>query len=342
MNKYILLIFGMLLFSSQSIADCKYRDNTGTVGITLNPRILSDPSLPVGSILHAQTVGISSMKTIFDCNTTSSEPDSYRVDIGALTQAPGVTGIHGEPVYNTGIDGIGFQISDGITGAPGRPVVAKIGTNPLTIGTSGGVKQVTVWLVKTKPIIDTSKNTAPQFTVTYAAGRPSQVSALTSNTVVLRVGVNLGRINYRETSCNLTLRGGNPIKLSTIKASDLRKLTSTASTGKGKDIILDMSCPTAALGLNYYYWFNPVSGSSATLDGVLPNALSLAAGGAKDVGFIIRQGVTPVKFYDYDEYKINNTKETQEIKFNVDYYRLSSDITQGNVSALVEVVLQER
>lgn len=52
--------------------------------------------------------------------------------------------------------------------------------------------------------------------------------------------------------------------------------------------------------------------------------------------------MTAVKFYDYDDYEVNNTKMTQQIKFNVDYYRLSSDITQGNVTALLEVILQEK
>lgn len=341
MKRYALLIITLLFFSTQSIADCKYLYNTGGVGLTLDPRILSDTSLPVGSVLFAKTIGISSMKTFYNCDTTSADPDLYRVDIGSKMQVPGVTGINGEAVYETGIDGIGFQVSDGISGVPGRPMVAKIGSYPLTVNATLGVKQWTVWLIKTKPVIDTSKSTAPAIVIVYAAGRSGQVNSLTSNTILLRVTFNLGTVKYRATSCNLTPRGGNTVKLDPIKLTDLKKITPPNATGKGKDVILDMTCPGEAVGLNYNYWFNPISGSK-TLDGVLANSTSIAAGGAKDVGFLVKQGVTAVKFYDYDDYEVNNTKTTQQIKFNVDYYRLSSDITQGNVTALLEVILQEK
>lgn len=341
MKKYALLVLSLLLFSSQSLADCKYLGSIGGVGLTLNPRILSDDSLPVGSVLYAKTIGISSMKTFYDCDITSADPDLYRVDVGAKSQVPGVTGINGEPVYETGIDGIGFQISDALAGVPGRPVVAKIGTSPLTVRATSGVKQFTAWLIKTKPIIDTSKSTTPAINVVFAAGRSGQVNNLTQNTILLRIGLNLGSVNYRATSCNLTPRGGGTVRLDNIEVSELKKITPPNATGRGKEVILDMNCPKDATGLSYNYWFNPVSGSE-TADGVLANSVSTTAGGAKNVGFIIKQNTTPVKFYDYDDYQISNTKATQEIKFNIDYYRLSTDITQGSVSGLLEVILQEK
>lgn len=342
MKKYVLLIISLLFFSAQSIADCKYYENyPGGVALTLNPRLLSDTSLPVGSVLFAKTIGISSMKTFYGCDTTSADPDLYRIDVGSKTQAPGVTGMNGKAVYETGIDGIGFQVSDAISGVPGRPVVADIGTSPLTVKSTGGVKQWTVWLIKTKPVIDTSTSTAPSTVITYAAGRSGQVNNLTLNTILLRVTLNLGTVNYRATSCHLTPRGGNTVKLDPIKLTDLVKITSPNATGKAKEVILDMTCPDEAVGLSYNYWFNPVSGSG-TNDGVLMNSTSVAAGGAQNVGFVVKQGTSVVKFYDYDDYQVSKTQATQQIKFNVDYYRFSSDITQGNVTALLEVILQEK
>ncbi|WP_333853553.1 fimbrial protein [Leclercia sp.] len=341
MKKYALLIFSLLLFSAQSIADCKYLNSTGGVGLTLSPRLLSDNSLPVGSILFAKTIGISSMRTFYDCDTTSADPDLYRVDVGSKAQVSGVTGINGEAVYETGIDGIGFQVSDGISGVPGRPVVAQIGAFPLTVKATSGVKQWTVWLIKTKPIIDTSTSTAPAIVIQYAAGRSGQVKSLTSNTILLRVTLNMGTVQYRATSCNLTPRGGNTVTLDPITVTDLKKVSSPNATGKSKDVVLDMTCPNDAVGLSYNYWFNPISGSESA-SGVLANSTSVAAGGAKNVGLIVKQGVTAVNFYDYDDYQVSKTKATQEIKFSIDYYRLSTDIAQGNVTALMEVVLQEK
>lgn len=339
--KRIILLMMTLFFSAQSIADCKYLGTTGGVGLTLNPRVLSDNSLPVGSVLYAKTIGVSSMRTFYSCDITSADPDLYRIDIGSLAQVPGVTGMNGEPVYETGIDGIGFQISDGISGEPGRPVIARVGTTPLTVTSTLGIKQWTVWLIKTKPVIDTSKSTAPNIIIRYAAGRSGQVNSMTATTILLRVTLNLGTVKYRETSCNLTPRGGNVVKLDPIKLADLKKINSPSATGKGKDVILDMTCPAEAQKLSYNYWFNPVSGSD-TANGILYNATSPAAGGAQDVGFIVKQGSAVVKFYDYDDYQITNTQATQEIKFNIDYYRFSNNITQGTVTGLLEVILQEK
>lgn len=341
MKKHIILIIGMLFFSSQSFADCKYLGSTKNLGVPFSPRILADDTLPVGSILYAKTVGINTMKSAYGCDITSTDPDMYRIDVGAHPEVPGVKGMQGKPVYETGIDGIGFQISDGLIGVPGRPVVATAGMTPMTTTTTTPVKQWTIWLIKTKPVIDTSINTIPQISVIYAVGRAGQINTLTSNTVLLKVGTNIGPITYRSTSCNLTAKGGSIIKLSDISVAELKAITPPNSTGKGKNVTLEMNCPRDVLGSSYNYWFNAISGSTST-DGVLTNSTSESAGGAKNVGFIVKQGVSPVKFFDYDDYSVNNVKATQEINFSVDYYRFSSTISQGNVSALLEVVLQEK
>lgn len=340
MKKLLFLALSLLL-STQAFANCKYEGSTNTIRIPISPKVLADSSLPVGSILYVKPVGLSSMRTFYGCDITSASPDVYRVALGTRSEVPGVTGIQGKPVYETGIDGIGFQISDVISGTTSRPVPAVGGTVPLTQTSTSGVNQVTIWLIKTKPTIDTSTTGADRTAIVFAAGVSTQVSSLSSNAVLLRVNFDLGPVSYRESSCDLNLRGGNPIKLKNITLTKLKGVSPGTATGQQQNIVLDMNCPSSSVGTNYMYWFNPIGGTSA-VDGVLPNMIKTSSGGAKDVGLIIKQGNSAVRFYDYSSYTISKVKASQQINLSADYYRFSSDISQGSVQGLLEVVLQEQ
>ena len=104
-----ILVFLCLLFCcSEAVAKCDYFDSTGTVLFNLSPKIATDPTIPVGTVLYTKKVGTGHYKT-FECNKLLG--DQYIVDSTA-PEVPGVTGIMGKPVYETGIDGIGFQFSD--------------------------------------------------------------------------------------------------------------------------------------------------------------------------------------------------------------------------------------
>ncbi|HBR1265140.1 fimbrial protein [Klebsiella quasipneumoniae] len=340
MKKIFFLAFSLLL-SCQAFANCKYNGSTNSVRIAISPKILADTTLPVGSVLYVKSVGVSSMRTFYGCDVTSASPDVYRVALGTRSEIPGVTGIQGKPVYETGIDGIGFQISDAISGTASRPVAATGGTVPLTQTATSGVNQMTIWLIKTKPTIDTSTTGADRTAITFAAGVSTQVNTLSSNAVLLRVNFDLGPVSYRASSCNLNLRGGNPIKLKNITLTKLKGVSPGTATGQQQEIVLDMNCPASSIGTNYMYWFNPIGGTSS-VDGVLPNMIPTSNGGAKDVGLIIKKGNSAVRFYDYSSYTLNNVKASQQINLSADYYRFSSDISQGNVQGLIEVVLQEQ
>lgn len=340
MKKLLFLALSLLL-SMQAFANCKYEGSTNTIRIPISPKVLADSSLPVGSVLYVKPVGLSSMRTFYGCDITSASPDVYRVALGTRSEVPGVTGIQGKPVYETGIDGIGFQISDVISGTTSRPVPAVGGTVPLTQTSTSGVNQVTIWLIKTKPTIDTSTTGADRTAIVFAAGVSTQVSSLSSNAVLLRVNFDLGPVSYRESSCDLNLRGGNPIKLKNITLTKLKGVSPGTATGQQQNIVLDMNCPSSSVGTNYMYWFNPIGGTSA-VDGVLPNMIKTSSGGAKDVGLIIKQGNSAVRFYDYSSYTISKVKASQQINLSADYYRFSSDISQGGVQGLLEVVLQEQ
>jgi hypothetical protein len=79
----------------------------------------------------------------------------------------------GKPVYETGIDGIGFQFSDILDSKHGsiKPAVAQSTIVPI-LKSNDDYRFMTVWLIKTKPVIDTSGvSTNPVFK--FSAGNLS-------------------------------------------------------------------------------------------------------------------------------------------------------------------------
>lgn len=336
--KKIFALLGFLFFYHQeTLANCDYTGATQKINFPFPAKILSDPSLPTGTVLAVKNVGgnVRLMKKFSNCGAN----DIYSVSASPATPiAPGVKGVQGGPVYETGIKGIGYQISDAISGTNFRPSIATLGTVPAQGLHSGNVEQITVWLIKTSEAIDTSKN--QQFvSISYRAGPANSINS--NENLMLQINLSVGALNYRATSCNVTPRTGSTVTLSTIQASDLRSLSAGAATGKQKDIVLDIDCPDSSVGTKYTYWFNPITPNSSSTYGVLLNRIDTAAGGSKDVGFILKMNNNPIKFYDYSTYKFNSIRKHEEINLTADYYKLSNNITQGDVEAIFEVVLQE-
>lgn len=154
--KKILLFISLLLLNQTVMADCNYNGTDAAFNVTFSPaKILSDSSLAPGSVLAVRTVGgaIANAKTFYNCKAN----DVYAIiATPSVNLAAGVTGVLGGPVYETGIPGIGFEISEAIAGAIGRPVPATLGTVSAYGLSDPGVKQLTVWLIKTRDNIDTS------------------------------------------------------------------------------------------------------------------------------------------------------------------------------------------
>lgn len=336
--KKIFTLLGMLfLYHQETLAVCSYTGDTQKINFPLPAKILSDPSLPTGTVLAVKKVGgnVGQMKRFSNCSAN----DIYSISASPATQeVPGVKGVQGGPVYETGIKGIGFQISDAISGTNLRPTIATFGSVPAQGLSSGNVEQITVWLIKTGEDIDTSKNQKTA-SISYRAGPANHINS--NDNLMLQINLSVGPLSYRATSCNVTPRTGGTVTLSTIQASHLRSLQTGAGTGKQKDIALDINCPDSSVGTKYIYWFNPITPNSSTAHGVLMNRIDVAAGGAKDVGFILRMNNNPIKFYDYTAYKFDKIKQHEEINLTADYYKLSNNITQGEVEAIFEVVLQE-
>ncbi|RAN76008.1 hypothetical protein B5P41_36135, partial [Bacillus sp. SRB_28] len=65
------------------------------------------------------------------------------------------------------------------------------------------------------------------------------------------------------------------------------------------------------------------------------------AGGANNVGIILKKNNIPVKFFDTDAYTIPSLSLDQDISFTADYYMINPAITDGPVKAVLEVVIQE-
>jgi type 1 fimbria pilin len=330
-----LLLFISLFFTSLSaLAACSYNGGYSTVAIGFDgAKILSDPSLPVGSILAVRTVGVGSIKEFYNCGTA----DLYAVK-GDNNLVAGVTGVLGGPVYETGINGVGFQISDAITGSAKRPVPATLGSVSAygLTNSNSNVSQITVWLIKTGNI-DTDVVNTPDFSILYLAGNVNQVNTGADGARLLRINVKSSTLTYRETSCNITPRGGGTVNLPDIDVSDLIATAQGAATGKQKQFTLDITCPATSVGNKFFYWFNPISETSSK-NGVLLNSIS---GGAENVGIIIKKDSTPVKFSDYTGYSIASVASYQSIDLTADYYKLSNSVTAGSVQAIFEVVLQE-
>ena len=339
--KKIIFFISLFFMNLPAIATCTYSSGSeAIVNLPISSKILSDNTLPAGSVLAVKTVGgnVSSMRTFSNCGTS----DLYAVIASPTAiEVAGVNGIQGGKVYETGIPGIGYQISDAISGTNYRPNPATMGVVSAWNLVAHPVSQVTVWLIKTKQDIDTSAKNSFKVSVSYMAGSAQQIQSNSSSARLLKINVTLGPFTYRDTSCNVTPRNGSTITLSNIEASQLRPLAQGASTGKQKDILLDITCPDSSLGTKYTYWFNPITENSPTIDGVLLNNIPEAAGGAKDVGFIIKKDSSAIKFYDYKSYTISSVSKSQSIKLTADYYKLSQTITPGGVQAIFEIILQE-
>lgn len=139
--------------------------------------------------------------------------DQYIID-STSSAIPGVTGIQGKPVYETGIDGIGYQVSDILLSKNGSLVPAVVGSTLVPIeNTTGGnnYKFITVWLIKTKPTIntnDTSENSA----ISFSAGNP-QTNPNPSDRLLYQATIKLSNLNYKNTSCNVSVAGSSQITL---------------------------------------------------------------------------------------------------------------------------------
>lgn len=341
MMKKILLFISLLLLNQTVMADCDYRGTDAIFNVTFSPtKILSDSSLAPGSVLAVKTVGgsIANAKTFSNCRAN----DVYAIiATPSVNLATGVTGILGGPVYETGIPGIGFEISEAIAGTNGRPVPATLGTVSAYGLSDPGVKQLTVWLIKTQDNIDTSFLGQRVIKVSYRAGSVNQVNTNSTIARLVQANIKLGPFTYKETTCEISPRGGGTINLTNIGASHLQSLNQGGVTGKQKSFTLDITCPDSSVGSKYTYWFNPITENSPSKDGVLFNSISDTAGGAKDVGFIIKQGSSPIAFFDYTKYTIASINRNQSLTFTADYYKVSNNITPGNVRAIFEIILQE-
>lgn len=339
MKKFILSI-GLLLASLQANASCSYSSSTSG-GITVSfgtPAVLADPTLPVGTILATAVRGNLDPKTFSSC----TPGDIFVVRTTPTVNQSGVNKINGQAVYETGIPGIGFQISD-ILKPKGRFIPAVIDqTEPAEnryFSTSGISKQVMVWLVKTGPITQTKLTNF--ITVYYMAGTSGQTSSGSNNIASLfRVNIDLTNMKYKETTCEISPRDGNTVRLQSIDLSDLISLSAGKAAGKPKNFTVDITCPTTEINKSYIYWFNPISLNSSSADGVLLNSLT---DGATNVGIIIKKGATAIKFNDLS-YTFTTAKN-QSQTFSADYYKIANPVTlgvTGDVKVDFEIVLQEK
>ncbi|WP_432699260.1 fimbrial protein [Kluyvera cryocrescens] len=340
MNKIFILLV-MLACTSNAMAECTYDGSTQRQVLSISPRIALDPSIPVGAVLYSKKFGTGAYKT-FTCSKIRN--DQYIVDSTAPA-VPGVTGIQGKPVYETGIDGIGYQVSDILFSKNGSLVPAVVGSTVVPIENTTGGKNydfITVWLIKTKPTIDTN-GTSINPVVSFSAGN-LQTNPKASDRLLYQATIKLSNLNYKNTSCDVSVAGSSQISLKKISKDNLMSVARGGITPSQKTITMNLNCPQDSLGTTVNYWFNPTSGASPSGDGIIENQIT-GSGAAQKVGIIIKKGNSPVEFYNTDDYKIANVKSSQSFDFTADYYRFSdnaAEVSLGNVKAVFQVVIQEQ
>lgn len=342
--KRIFILMTLLILGSEATAKCTYDGSIKRQTLTLNNvKISTDTSIPVGSILYSRKFGTGSYKT-FTCNKLTNV--QYIIDIGAAV-VPGVTGIQGGPVYETGIEGIGFQVSDLLRSKNGALVAAETGSTlvPITRSSDNNYQSITVWLVKTKTVIDTSTKSASNPSVSFSVGNMQTNPSASDRLLYEAISIAIKNINYRTTSCNISTPRSQ-VTLNRIDKGQLMSLARGAITPSQKTIAMNISCPNDSVGNTVTYWFNPVGGMSASGNGIVDNMLT-GSDAANKVGIIFKLSNSPVVFYDTDSYnyKINTTNDLNKtINLTADYYRQSdssSDVTMGLVKGMLEVVIQE-
>lgn len=333
-----LIFLSILLCCCEAAAKCDYDGSDGQAVFNLSPKIATDPTIPVGTVLYTKKVGTGHYKT-FECSKIMG--DQYIITSSA-PEVSGVTGIMGKPVYETGVDGIGFQFSDILDSKHGsiKPAVAQSTIVPI-LKSNDDYRFMTVWLIKTKPVIDTSGvSTNPVFK--FSAGNLS-TNPRASDRLLMTASLKFKSISYKATSCDISVSGPSQITLNTIEKNTLMSIPRGGTTPSQKTITMDVSCPAGSIGNKLYHWFNPVSGTSPAGNGIIDNLLT-GGGAASNVGIIFKKDNSPVIFYDAETYSIASAQASQKINFTADYYRMSdnsAEVSAGHVKAILEVVVQE-
>lgn len=341
--KKILILITLLIICCEASAKCTYSGSIRRQTLSLkNIKIPTDTSIPVGSVLYTQKFGTQTYKN-FECD--KSTDDQYIIDVGAAPVA-GVTGIKGGTVYETGIDGIGFQVSDLLRSKNGALVPAEAGSTlvPISKTSENYYQFITVWLIKTKSVIDTTGSGSNPY-VSFSAGNLTTNRSASERLFYSAIAIELKNINYRKTSCNISTPR-SIVTLNRIDKSQLMSISRGATTPSQKTIPMNIDCPSDSIGNTVTYWFNPIGGISSYGNGIVNNMLS-GDSAASNVGIIFKISGSPIVFYDTDNYKydiITNSDLSKTINLTADYYRMSdssSEITSGSVKGMLEVIIQE-
>ena len=341
--KNFIILLSLFCISLSAKATCSYGTGGGSITVTFD-KVFASTEVPVGTILATVRNGNVIPKS-FSCGAG----DLYSINTNSSAIATGIKGIRGMPVYETGIPGIGFQISDITKGSAGQPIPAvlnePVSAKSAQFDPNDAPKQVMIWLVKTGPI--TQQSLSNLVSVYFLAGTTTQTSGTgTSGSRLFTINLNMSRLKFKDASCDVVPVGGNTVTLPTVEASALNALSARAA-GRSKDFKVDIVCPQSETGLKYRYWFNPISETYSSADGVLLNS---STNGAQNVGIQIKHKSSAIKFYDItsNAYVISQTVNTQTLEFTADYYKTGAQVTTpvtvgdtGEVSGRFEIVLQE-
>lgn len=276
-----------------------------------SPLITIDPNVPVGEILWTRNIDTSGRK--WTCNSLTQRP--YSSAMGPMFSTVVSSNSRGN-IYETGIDGIGIQISDLYQSNKTVPNKAWPTSQQTLSWTSSSYTRID--FIKTGKIGSGSIKNGLIATYTMDGVTVMTVSAYSSA--------------IKIKSCTIDGGYNRSIQLGKFNIRDINP------TSTNVPFTLFLACQADSIPV--FVQFDPLTGSNG--DGLL-NVDSSVAAPAQGVAVEIvnTYSMTPLKFSQEIKYHINS-ETSVAIPLIARYKRTSATITPGKANAGMTITISER
>ncbi|MBL1850343.1 fimbrial protein, partial [Klebsiella pneumoniae] len=110
---------------------------------------------------------------------------------------------------------------------------------PITSSSENNYQFITVWLIKTKTVIDTSTKSTSNPSVSFSVGNLKTNPVANDRLLYAVTSISIKNINYRTTSCNISTPRSQ-ITLNRIDKGKLMSLSRGATTPSEKTIAMNI------------------------------------------------------------------------------------------------------
>ncbi|WP_330983310.1 MULTISPECIES: fimbrial protein [Enterobacterales] len=312
LNIYISgLCLGLLSFGAKAASNCTVLD--GKSYRVLTASIPLDPDAPDGSVLYRRYVDTSGPKIA--CLSGSAQ---YKSEMTNKT----VTGVNADGnIFETGIPGVGIQISDLMMSNRKVPNKGALSPNDLlpAWSTSGRIR---VDFIKTGPI--------SQGYIRGGKVAEYKVDDYTVASIEVK-----GNQSWVIKSCTIDSADRNKtVQLGNYRASDF---SSVGSTTVDKYFSLTLNCQQDSTPV--YLSFEPTTGSSG--DGILTldkSGTDSASGIAIEI--LNKSDRTPLVFNNAIKYHSGSEKKI-EISYIAHYKKINSTVSPGTANAAMTFTIDQ-